>query len=464
MSKILFVDDEKSMCEFFDILLSNEGYDSTSTTSGTKAIQLLANNDFDMVITDICMPEIDGFEILDKAKKIKSEIIVLMITAYASTESAIEAMKKGAYDYIMKPFKVDEIKIIIRNALEKATLAKENKALKKLVTDKFGYGNIIGDTPQIRTIFDTIDRIKDTKLSVLIAGESGTGKDLIARAIHFNSKFKNGPFVPVNCGAIPDNLIESELFGYVKGAFTGADTNKKGLFEAANNGTIFLDEVGELPNQTQVKLLRVLQEKKFIPIGGTYEISVDLRIISATNSDLKKDVSTNKFREDLFYRLKVVEIDLPPLRDRKPDIPILAEHFLKKYVRENNLKIIGFTPGAMQRLINYNYIGNIRELENIIERTIAFESTDKIQESSLPPEVQDALASNSNTIAGKKLFAKGTVDLDFELATLEESLIIEAMEKAKENKNKAAKLLNISHRSLRYRMQKLNMKDEENEN
>jgi two-component system response regulator PilR (NtrC family) len=462
MYRILFVDDEKSMCEFFDILLTNEGYQCTTTMSGVSAIQQLSNNAFDMIISDIYLPDLSGIEILKKSKEKNKNCIVIMITAYASTESAVQAMKLGAYDYIMKPFNVEEVKVILKKAFQNYEVKAENKKLKDSINHRYQDFEIIGKNTKMNQIYATIDLIKDSKMNVLITGESGTGKDLVARAIHFGSKIKTGPFVVVNCGAIPQTLIESELFGYVKGAFTGADSNKKGLFRAAHQGTLFLDEVGELPLHTQVKLLRVIQEKSFLPIGGTEEISVDVRIITATNRKLKVDVASGKFREDLYYRLKVVEIDLPPLRERRDDIPLLAERFLKKKCEQNDLKISKFSPAAMERLIHYDFFGNVRELENIIERSLAFEKSEEVQVSSLPPELQGNGAELGFKLVDR-MQVDSQIDLDSELNKIEGKFVVKALDLSRGDKINAAKMLNISLRSLRYRIQKLNLKEYSNE-
>jgi two-component system response regulator PilR (NtrC family) len=367
-------------------------------------------------------------------------------------------MKLGAYDYIMKPFNVEEVKIILKKAFQSQEIKAENLKLKETIKARYEHFEIIGNNSKMAQIYATIDLIKDSKMNVLVSGESGTGKDLVARAIHFSSKIKTGPFVAVNCGAIPHTLIESELFGYVKGAFTGADANKKGLFRAAHQGTLFLDEVGELPLHTQVKLLRVIQERSFLPIGGTEEISVDVRIIAATNRNLKAEVASGKFREDLYYRLKVVEIDLPPLRERKDDIPLLAESFLKKIAGQNGLKVTKFSAATMKKLIEHDYAGNVRELENIIERSLAFEKSDEVQVDSLPPELRGNGSDSSNKLV-QCMQANSQIDLEGELAKIENQFVTKALDLTRGDKLRAAKMLNISLRSLRYRIQKLNIKE-----
>ena len=339
---------------------------------------MIDNDLFDLVLLDIRMPKLDGISALKKIKTIAPETIVIMITAYASAETAIKAMKEGAYDYITKPFRVEEIKLIISHALEKKTLQKENFLLKQVVRDRYHFGNIIGQSPKMEALYDLLEKVSPTKTNILVTGESGTGKELVAKAIHYNSPRKEKPFVTLNCGAIPESLIESELFGHMKGAFTDAIAMKKGLFEVADEGTIFLDEISDLPLLMQVKLLRVLQDKEFKRVGGTEDIRVDIRIISATNKDLEEAVKEKLFREDLFYRLNVIQLKLAPLRERKEDIPLLANHFLKKYSEELNKNIIKISPEVLQILLHYDYPGNVRELQNIIERAVALESDQEL--------------------------------------------------------------------------------------
>jgi two-component system response regulator PilR (NtrC family) len=377
---------------------------------------------------------------------------VIMITAYASADTAIKAMKEGAYDYITKPFKVEEIKLIIKNALEKKNLQKENTLLKQVVRDRYHFGNIIGQSPKMTVLYDLLEKVSPTKTNILIAGESGTGKELVAKAIHYNSPRKEKPFVTLNCGAIPESLIESELFGHMKGAFTDAIATKKGLFEVADEGTIFLDEISELPLLMQVKLLRVLQDKEFKRVGGTEDIRVDVRIISATNKDLEEAVKEKRFREDLFYRLNVIQIKLPPLRDRKEDIQILADHFLKKYSEELAKNILKISPEAHQILLNYDYPGNVRELQNIIERAVALESGQEL-----------GLNNLSSYLSEQPLLKKGPIDIEIPsegidlekmVEDLERTLLLKALDRTNGIKKKAAELLRINFRSMRYRLEK----------
>jgi two-component system response regulator PilR (NtrC family) len=398
------------------------------------------------------MPKLDGISALKKIKAIAPETIVIMITAYASADTAIKAMKEGAYDYITKPFKIEEIKLIIKNALEKKNLQKENILLKRVVRDRYHFGNIIGQSPKMVVLYDLLEKVSPTKTNILITGESGTGKELVAKAIHYNSPRKEKPFVTLNCGAIPESLIESELFGHMKGAFTDAIATKKGLFEVADEGTIFLDEISELPLLMQVKLLRVLQDKEFKRVGGTEDIRVDVRIISATNINLEEGVKEKRFREDLFYRLNVIQIKLPPLRDRKEDVQILANHFLKKYSEELNKNIAKISPEALPILLNYEYPGNVRELQNIIERAVALESNQELTAHNL-----------SSYLNEQPLLRKGPIDIEIPnegidlekmVEDLERTLLLKALDKTKGIKKKAAELLHINFRSMRYRLEK----------
>jgi two-component system response regulator PilR (NtrC family) len=388
------------------------------------------------------------------------ETVVIMITAFASTDTAVQAMKKGAYDYITKPFKIDEIKLIIRNALERKALEKENILLKRLVETKFSFDNIIGQSPKMVAIYELMEKVAQTKTNILITGESGTGKELVARAIHFNSPRKDKGFVTLNCGAIPENLLESELFGHMKGAFTGALYNKRGLFEVADDGSIFLDEVGELPLSMQVKLLRVIQDKEFTRVGGTEPITVDVRIISASNKDLEEAVREKKFREDLYYRLNVIQIKLPLLRERREDIPLLAEHFFKKYAQELGKNIREISPDAMKLLVNYDFPGNVRELQNVIERGVALEARDILTVENLSSymEEQRGIKRIDDTLFD--IPSEG-IDLEKVVEDVERDLLIKALQRAKGVKKKAAELLNINFRSMRYRLEKygLNTRD-----
>jgi two-component system response regulator PilR (NtrC family) len=399
------------------------------------------------------MPKMDGIAVLERIKEIVPETIVIMITAFASTDTAVQAMKKGAYDYITKPFKIDEVKLIIRNALEKKALEKENILLKRLVETTYSFDKIIGQSPKMLAIYELMEKVAPTKTNILITGESGTGKELVARAIHFNSSRKDKAFVTLNCGAIPENLLESELFGHVKGAFTGAMYNKRGLFEVADGGSILLDEIGELPLSMQVKLLRIIQDKEFIRVGGTEPIKVDVRIVSASNKDLEEAAREKRFREDLYYRLNVIQIKLPLLRERKEDIPVLAKHFFKKYVQELDKDITDISPDAMKLLVNYDYPGNVRELQNIIERAVALETNNTLTAENLESYMDEQRGIKSIDESIFDIPSEG-IDLEKVVDDLERNLLIKALQRAKGVKKKAADLLNINFRSIRYRLEK----------
>jgi len=451
--KILVVDDERSMREFLGIMLAKEGYGVTQCPDGETALRQVEEDIFDLVIMDIRMPKMDGIAVLERIKESTPETIVIMITAFASTDTAVRAMKKGAYDYITKPFKIDEIKLIIRNALEKKALEKENILLKRLVETKFSFDNIIGQSPKMLAIYELMEKVAPTKTNILITGESGTGKELVAKAIHFNSPRREKVFVTLNCGAIPENLLESELFGHMKGAFTGAMYNKRGLFEVADGGSIFLDEIGELPLSMQVKLLRILQDKEFTRVGGTEPIKVDVRIISASNKDLEEAVREKKFREDLYYRLNVIQIKLPLLRERKEDIALLTENFIKKYAQELDKDIREISPDAMKVLVHYDYPGNVRELQNIIERAIALETSNTLTAENLESYMDEQRGVKSMDDRLFDIPAEG-IDLEKVVEDLERNLLIKALQRAKGVKKKAAELLNINFRSIRYRLEK----------
>ena len=451
--KILVVDDERSMREFLGIMLAKEGYSVTQCPDGETALKQVEEDIFDMVIMDIRMPKMDGIAVLEQIKEMAPETIVIMITAFASTDTAVRAMKKGAYDYITKPFKNDEIKLIIHNALEKKALEKENILLKRLVETKFSFDQIIGQSPKMIAIYELMEKVAPTKTNILITGDSGTGKELVAKAIHFNSPRRDKAFVTLNCGAIPENLLESELFGHMKGAFTGAMYNKRGLFEVADGGSIFLDEIGELPLSMQVKLLRIIQDKEFTRVGGTEPIKVDVRIVSASNKDLEEAVREKKFREDLYYRLNVIQIKLPLLRERKEDIPLLAEHFFRKYVQELDKEVREISPDAVKLLVNYDYPGNVRELQNIIERAIALETNKTLTAENLESYINEQQGVKSIDDTLFDIPAEG-IDLEKVVEDLERNLLLKALQRAKGVKKKAAELLNINFRSIRYRLEK----------
>ena len=450
MAKILVLDDDQGMREFMEIMLTKEGYDVTSVDEPSKAINLFRKIDFDLVITDLRMPKIDGIEFLKTIKDQRPETIVILITAYASGETAVNAMKEGAYDYVEKGGNIEELKKVVRAALMKKGLVNENQNVKDEAMVETTFRGMIGTSREMQKIFATIKKVADTPANILILGESGTGKELVARAIHENSSRSKMPFMPINSGGIPENLLESELFGYMKGSFTGAYADRPGLFEMAKGGTIFLDEIGELPPVLQVKLLRVVQEKTFRRIGGAEDIKVDVRIISATNQNLSERVKKGDFREDLYFRLNVIPIQMPPLRERKEDIPLLTKHFIEKYAQEFGKEVRMISVYSMELLMEYAFPGNIRELENIIERGVAMEASNIILPENLVISGSAAAVPNFDI----EITDKG-IDLNAEIEKIERVIIEKALLKVKGSKTKAAELLHVTFDSLRYRIEKL---------
>ncbi len=451
--KILVVDDELSMREFLSILLEREGYDVTVAGSAEAALRTMESALFDLVLSDVNMPGLSGIELLARIKEKSPETAVLMLTAFSAADQAVEAMKLGAYDYIGKPFKNEEIKQLIKNALEKQGLKRENVLLKKDASERDSFCGIIGKSQKMRELFDMIQKVAASQSSVLILGESGTGKELAARSIHTCSPRKSKPFVAVNCGAIPDNLIESELFGHKKGSFTGAVGDRPGLFEQAEGGTLFLDEIGELPLLMQTKLLRVLQEREFKRVGDAMTRKADVRIISASNRDLESQVKDGSFREDLFYRLNVVQLVMPPLRERIEDIPLLIEYFCRKFQTGGQNKPASVTPGALKILMNHPFPGNIRELENCIERSLIIDPV-VISENSLP---QQLLVSKMPCLTAECDIPEGGMMLEPLLEDLEKKYLLKALEKTGGAKKKAGELLGMSFRSFRYRLAKFGL-------
>ena len=435
---ILIVDDEKGVGDFLTIVLKKQGYEAFYASSGKEALKLCKERSFDLALVDIKMPVMDGIEFLKEAKRLNPSLIFIMITAYPSIETAVEAMKEEAFDYITKPFNVNELQRIIKRALEQQKPSEQVIKIEGIVTQ----------SPAMYKILNMLPKIASAEANVLIMGESGTGKELIARAIHNLSPKRDRPFIAVNCAGIPETLLESELFGYKKGAFTGALCDKIGLFKAADGGTIFLDEIGELSPTLQVKILRVVEEKSFKPIGDTKDIKVDVRIISATNKDLEKEVIEGNFREDLYYRLNVIPIRVPPLRERKEDIPVLVEYFLKKYSKKFKKEIRKVSSSALELLTSYDFPGNVRELENIIERCVALETSNIILPESL-------MLSNFKKGRPKKDYIPpGGLDLQKKIEEVEKDFLIKALEEARGVKKKAAELLNLSFRSFRYKLKK----------
>jgi len=390
LGSILVVDDEEVMRDVLETLLSKEGYDVTLAQDGASGLALARKKPFDAVVLDVMLPEMGGLEVLEELKKSDPDLVVLMITAYASLETAITAMKKGAFDYVTKPFKHEEVLHILKNALNQRRLQDENRQLRTALRDQARFTEIVGKSPRMQQVFGLISQAAPSRSTILVVGESGTGKELVAKAIHANSPRVDKAFVVVNSGSLPPDLLESNLFGHVKGAFTGAVYAKKGLFELADKGTLFFDEIGNIPVETQAKLLRVMQEREFMRLGGVDLIRVDVRIVAATNIDLRRAVEEGRFREDLYYRLNVIAVQLPPLRQRKEDIPALVNHFVEKYARENEKPVSAVTPEALQALMDYDWPGNVRELENVIERGVVLTTESRIGRELIPDHVRTA--------------------------------------------------------------------------
>ncbi len=450
---ILIVDDDRSMREFLEILLTKEGYEVSLADCGEKGCEILEMQQFDLVITDIRMKDINGIEVLKKAKQISSDTMVVMISAFATADTAVEAMKEGAYDYIPKPFKVREFKRIVKETIK----ARKKSPAKKETEDgiySYHFDSMIGESAQMRKVYDLIERVSQTKSNILIIGESGTGKELTAQAIHLQSNRRDKPFVVINCSGIPENLIESELFGYKKGAFTGAAADKDGLFDVADGGTVFLDEIGELTPAIQVKLLRVIQERTFTAVGGTEEKRVDVRFISASNKDLEGEVMEKRFREDLYFRLNVIQISMPPLRERDGDLPILSQHFLEKYSHELGKDVRKISAYAMDILSQYPFPGNVRELENIIERSVALESSSIVLPESLTLSHFEKYKGIKTEDRRKTDLTSEGIKLDEVIGGIEKDYIQKALKLSHGSTQKAAELLGISLRSLRYRLEK----------
>lgn len=461
MSHVLVVDDEPSILEILEIMLKDEGVDVYKSTSGKNALAVLRENPVDVVISDIRMPDYSGVELLKEAKQISPDTVFIMITAFASTETAIEALQHGAFDYLTKPFKIEEVRKVLRNALDQGKLKNETVIPKGETESRLGQklfqalyrSQLVGKSQKMLEVYRAIGTVATGTSTVLITGESGTGKELVARAIHEASDRKGGPFVSINCGAFPETLLESELFGYMKGAFTGAAGNRKGLFEVADGGSIFLDEVGETTLAMQVKLLRVLQERKLRPLGGTSEVPINVRVLAATNGDLQAGIRDGTFREDLYYRIAVITLHLPSLRERGEDIELLAFHFLRHYSRTSGKKIMGISEDTLRCLQNYPWPGNVRELENTIERAVALETTDTIQVERLPQTV--ALNLPVSTTCDSLRLPAGPFDLEEYLSEVESNLICRALKQVDGSQTLAAQHLNVTKGSLRHKMQVL---------
>ncbi|HEY4706281.1 MAG TPA: sigma-54 dependent transcriptional regulator [Thermodesulfobacteriota bacterium] len=462
--RLIIVDDEKDMRDLLEIMLRKEGHDARGVESAQLALDEIREHGADLVISDVKMPGIGGLEFLKRLREMDPSALVIMITAYASVETAIEAMKAGAYDYFIKPFNIDEVKLTIKKALELKRLERENRLLKDELKTRLGFSNIVGTSPRMAEVYSLIMSVAKTKTNVFITGESGTGKELVARAIHNESDRKEGPFVAVNCGAIPENLIESELFGHVKGAFTGALAQREGLAEQADGGTLFLDEITELPLHLQVKLLRFIQERSIRRVGGAGDVTVDVRLVAASNRDLETEVREGRFREDLFYRLNVIRIQTPPLRERKEDIPHLVTHFIGKYNKLLGKEVKKPVEEAMCALMDYDYSGNVRELENIIERAVTLSDGQDIGIEQLPAHVranagQGALASTAEAPEPMSVPAGG-MDLEKTVEDFEKAMIMDALRKSGGVKKKAAELLGLSFRSMRYKLSKYGVSED----
>lgn len=459
---ILIVDDERSMREFLAIYLRRAGHRVEAVPGSDEAQTALKSKEYDVVITDLRMTaDVSGLQVLAAAKQLRPDTQVIVVTAFATAETAIAAMKAGAYDYLTKPFKVEEVGLVVERALERRMLHRQNIVLRDEIKGRYKLARLIGKSPPMQRLFDMIQKIAPARTSVLLIGESGTGKELLGRALHELSPRNDRPFVAVNCGAIPEALLESELFGHVKGAFTGATSDKPGLFEAASGGTLLLDEVGELPLAMQVKLLRALQERKVKRVGSLTETEIDVRVVAATNRDLEAEVENGTFRQDLYYRLNVIQIRVPPLRERREDVPILVEHFIRKFGAEHARTITGIEPDALSALVGHNFPGNVRELENLIERAVTLSSGDRITKDSLPPLANTAEAADG--IPSMNLPSEG-IDLERVVADFERALIMKALERTDGNRTEAARVLGVTFRSLRYRLSKLGISGSEASN
>jgi len=442
--RILLVDDDKNTADGLTKILLQDGYDTSCAYAGKEALDLIEAEHFDIVITDMKLPDISGFTIIEKVKKKDIDIAVVMITAFSSIQTAIDAMKKGADDYLTKPVNIEELELILKKICERRLLILQNKELKQKLNDKYNFSGIIGNTPEIQLIFKTITEIAPTAATVLIYGDTGTGKELIANAIHYNSDRKDKPFITLHCASLSEGVLESELFGHEKGAFTGAVSQRRGRFELANGGSLFLDEVGEMNSHVQIKLLRVLETGKFERVGGEKTFESDVRIIAATNRDLEKEIKEGRFREDLYYRLNVINLRLPSLMERKEDIDLLIDNFLVKYSKKNKKDIKGITPQSAKLLNNYDWPGNVRELENAIERAVVMARNEYIEPGDLPSNI------NVNTKKSRKETFR--IPSGATMKEIEKKVIIETLQTTNGSKSKAAKILGISTRKIEYKI------------
>lgn len=445
-AKILVVDDEVAIRKALMKFLSAHDYQVDGASDGAEAIEMVKNEIYDLVISDLKMPNMSGIELIKQIRTINSSILVIIMTGFGTIESAVEAVKEGAFHYITKPFELDDVAMLVEKALSFRQIKSENEVLKKQVRDKYNFENIIGCSDNLKEVFEIVKKVSETDSNILILGDSGTGKELIARAIHYNSKRASRPLIPVNCGAIPENLLESELFGYVKGAFTGAVTSKTGKFEAAQGGTIFLDEIGDMSLKLQVKILRVLQEKKFEPVGSTHSTETDVRVIAATHHDLEEMVARGRFREDLYYRLNVIPVVIPPLRERIGDVPLLIKHFMELYARENKVEKPQISDVVMDLFMNYKWPGNIRELENTVERLVVLKPGARIESKDLPEKFSQL--NNASFFRNGFSIPDSGISLKNVVEEVENSLIRKALDKTNWNKNKAAHLLRLNRTTL----------------
>jgi DNA-binding NtrC family response regulator len=450
MQTILIVEDEAKMRRLLELNLGDDGFNTLSAEDAETARKLLRENAVDLVVTDLKLPGMNGLEFLQAIKRQNAAMPVIVMTAFGSVETAVEAMKAGAADYVLKPFSLNEMRMVIRKELDVHALREENRSLREALGKRYSHPNIVARSPKMQEVLATVERVAPTNSTVLLGGESGVGKDLIARAVHEKSRRASGPFIKINSTAIPENLLESELFGYERGAFTGAVASKPGKFELADKGTLFLDEIGDVPSATQVKLLRVLQEREFERLGGTKTIKVDVRLIAATNRDLREALEQGTFREDLYYRLNVVPIDIAPLRERKEDIPELAELFISRFDADSGKTVSGVSPEALQVLVNYHWPGNARELQNIIERACALAKGTILQVRDIHLDLRPAKMSAAN----------GFLPEGMTLEHWEDEMIKEALRRANGNKSRAARLLGLSRNALRYRLSKIGIADE----
>jgi DNA-binding NtrC family response regulator len=456
MPTLLIVEDEAKMRRLLELNLAEDGYTIHTAADAEAGLNTLRQEKIDLIVTDFKLPGMNGLEFLQAVKRIDATIPVVLMTAFGTVETAVEAMKAGASDFVLKPFSMEELKIVLRKELDVHRLREENRSLREALGHRYQFGNIVARSPKMQEVLGTVERVAPTNSTVLLGGESGVGKDLIARAIHQNSRRSAGPFIKINCTAIPENLLESELFGYEKGAFTGANTSKPGRFELADKGTIFLDEIGDVPGNIQVKLLHVLQDREFERLGGTKTLKVDVRVIAATNQDLRAALEQGTFRQDLYYRLNVVPISIPPLRERKEEIPYLVDYFIDRFAREAGKPQTGITPAALKLLMDFHWPGNVRELENIIERAVALSTGTIIDTGDIRLDISPTISSTAASGGTTPFPPEGTT-----LEQFEDEIIRESLRRTNGNKSQAARLLGLSRNALRYRLSKLGVPDEE---